>query len=63
MTHLARQGEPAFQAQFQAIAAIFARFEATYGDHARAERALLTSLGPELTAAQRAELAEAVRGL
>lgn len=60
MTHIVSIGEGDVTGQ---LAAIFARFETAYAEHARREYALLDQIGPRLSAEQRAELAELVRGL
>jgi iron-sulfur cluster repair protein YtfE (RIC family) len=60
MTHLASSTATAEHAT---ITALFGRFETAYVNHAHAEAALLRSLEQQLAPAQRAELAELVRGL
>lgn len=59
LTHLVDRGEvdPA------TIAALFDRFERSYGEHAREEVALLRSFGERLDEGQRRELAHLVEGL
>lgn len=63
MTHLARRGSGELAGQLPAILALFARFESAYGRHAGEEASLLRSLGDRLSAGERMELAELVRGL
>jgi len=58
MYHLA-----AANAELNVILAVFARFEAAYASHAEAEAELLRRLTGRLDGAQRAQLAELVRGL
>lgn len=58
MCHLASAN-----ADVMVIEALFARFEATYARHAETEAALLRELSGRLDPAQRAELADLVRGL
>lgn len=58
MCHLA-----ATNAELALVLAVFTRFEAAYASHADAEAALLHELTARLDAAQRAQLAELVRGL
>lgn len=58
MYHLA-----AANAELNVILTVFARFEAAYGSHAEAEGELLRQLTGRLDIAQRAQLAELVRGL
>jgi hypothetical protein len=60
VTHLAARG---LVEHLDALAVLFDRFEANYLAHAREERAFLRRVGPRLGAAQRAELAELVKGL
>lgn len=50
-------------ADLPGILAVFARFEAAYGSHAETEAELLHQLSARLDPAQRARLAELVRGL
>ncbi len=45
------------------VGSLFARFDAQYGEHARAESELLRMLAPRLSPAQRDELAELLRHL
>ena len=58
MYHLA-----ATNADLTVILTVFARFETAYASHADAEAALLRELTGRLDGAQRAQLAELVRGL
>lgn len=58
MCHLA-----AANAEIATIAAVFARFEATYSSHAEVEAKLLHKLGKRFGPEQRARLADLVRGL
>jgi iron-sulfur cluster repair protein YtfE (RIC family) len=58
MYHLA-----AANADLTVILAVFARFEAAYGSHAETEAELLRRLSDRLDSAQRAQLAELVRGI
>lgn len=50
-------------ADLTVILTVFARFEAAYGSHAETEAELLRQLGRRLDPAQRARLADLVRGL
>lgn len=50
-------------AELGLITAVFARFEAAYGDHAQGEAELLETLSARLDPDQRARLWELVRGL
>lgn len=61
MVHLARVDD--FDAHLAAFVGLFERFESVYADHAREEVAFLRDLGPRLTAQQREELRDLVRGL
>jgi iron-sulfur cluster repair protein YtfE (RIC family) len=58
MYHLA-----AANAEIATIAAVFDRFETTYGSHAEVEAELLRQLRSRLDSDQRARLADLVRGL
>lgn len=58
MNHLA-----ATNASVHVVLAVFARFEAAYARHAETEAELLRQLAARLDDAQRAQLAELVRGL
>jgi hypothetical protein len=58
MYHLA-----AANADLTVILAVFARFETAYASHAETEAELLRRLSDRLDSAQRAQLAELVRGL
>lgn len=51
------------QADATTTLGIFERFENAYGEHARLEAQLLTAVDKGVTPAQRAQLAELVRGL
>lgn len=57
MVHVAQSGDAA------RLTGLFDRFELAYTLHARAERALLQSLGQRLSGGQRAELILLLRGL
>jgi iron-sulfur cluster repair protein YtfE (RIC family) len=50
-------------AELATILAVFTRFETTYASHAEVEAGLLHTLNGRLDPAQRAQLAELVRGL
>jgi hypothetical protein len=50
-------------ADLTVILAVFARFETTYASHAESEARLLRELSCKLVPAQRAQLADLVRGL
>jgi hypothetical protein len=63
LTHLASRGAGTFVEQFRQVEALFERFEAAYGEHARDERAFLREIDRRLDPAQRAALLEAARGL
>lgn len=58
MYHLA-----AANADLATVLAVFDRFETTYASHAEVEAALLHTLSSRLDPAQRAQLADLVRGL
>jgi hypothetical protein len=58
MIHTARAGTDA-----GSLHGLLARFQAAYADHAKTEAELLQRLDARLDAAQRAQLAELVRGL
>jgi iron-sulfur cluster repair protein YtfE (RIC family) len=51
------------QADTATTLGVFDRFEHAYSEHARLETMLLAAVDQQLTAAQRAQLAELVRGL
>ena len=52
-----------YASQFPLVAAMADRFADTYAEHARQERALLSSLAARLTPEQRREIVELARGL
>jgi hypothetical protein len=61
MAHLVQGADEA--GHLDLLSDLFARFESSYSEHAQSERDLLQSLSGRLTAAQRTELAELLRGL
>jgi hemerythrin len=60
MVHLAERG---LGEHAEALASLFERFEANYAAHARDERGFLRRVGERLGDAERAEVAELVKGL
>lgn len=58
-----RAGGDDRDADLGAVVSLFERFESAYADHAREEVGFLRDLGPRLTAQQRDELRDLLRGL
>ena len=54
---VADENDPRFVAEFESFVSLFARFDASYVQHARAEGALLRSLSGRLSPSQRVEVA------
>jgi iron-sulfur cluster repair protein YtfE (RIC family) len=63
MTYLAQQGPVVFSEQFEQMVALFARFDANYGKHARSESELLRTLAEQLNHQQREELYQILQEL
>jgi iron-sulfur cluster repair protein YtfE (RIC family) len=57
LEHHVRQGDDAFAAAFDAVTALFARFDANYARHARDEQGLIRSLAGRLDQQQRRDVA------
>ena len=63
MEHMLRNDAEAFGERFDALIALFARFDANYVKHAASERGLLRSLHERVNPAQRKALAEILEAL
>ncbi len=63
MVYMTESGDATSPSSRAVVRGTFERFEAAYGDHARTESELLRRLADRLDEAQRARLAELVRGL
>ncbi len=61
--HLSARSEAAFAQAFVHVERVYTRFAETFREHAESEREVLRQAAERLTAAQRAALAEAARGL
>ncbi len=63
LVHLSARSEAAFAQSFVHVARVYARFAATYAEHAESEREVLHQAAERLSDEQRGALEEAARGL